>query len=200
MARQSRHVGKQISNNGMTGDAGTATQCRPSQIIRSIDIRPIGDAAGYPDSLISPWTSAHSGTRPPGLGMMRSAPAAGACIVAFLQTRYPPNRRVGFRLFSAVAAFGIATVVFALSRSFVASLVALVVIGASDMVSVNIRTSLVQLATPDAMRGRVSAVNMPFIGASGELGAFESGVVAALFGTAESVVPGGIGTLFVAAV
>ena len=197
MARQSRHVGKQISNNGMTGDAGTATQCRPSQIIRSINIRLIGAAAGYPDSLISPWTSAHSGTRPPGLGMMRSAPA---CIVAFLQTRYPPNRRVGFRLFSAVAAFGIATVVFALSRSFVASLVALVVIGASDMVSVNIRTSLVQLATPDAMRGRVSAVNMPFIGASGELGAFESGVVAALFWTAESVVPGGIGTLFVAAV
>jgi hypothetical protein len=78
--------------------------------------------------------------------------------------------------------------------------VALVVIGASDMVSGNIRTSMVQLATPDAMRGRVSAVNMLFIGASGELGAFESGVVAALFGPVESVVPGGIGTLFVAAV
>ncbi|WP_051888826.1 MFS transporter [Caballeronia sordidicola] len=137
---------------------------------------------------------------PAGLGMLRSAPAAGACIVAFLQTRYPLNRRVGSRLFSAVTVFGIATVVFALSRSFVASLAALVVIGASDMVSVNIRSSLVQLATPDAMRGRVSAVNMLFIGASSELGAFESGVVASMFGTVESVVFGGIGTLFVAAI
>jgi hypothetical protein len=132
---------------------------------------------------------------PAGLGMLRSAPAAGACIVAFLQTRYPLNRRVGSRLFSAVAVFGIATVVFALSKSFAASLAALVVIGASDMVSVNVRSSLVQLATPDAMRGRVSAVNMLFIGASAELGAFESGVAAALFGTVEGVVLGGIGTL-----
>jgi len=137
---------------------------------------------------------------PVGLGMLRSAPAAGACIVAFLQTRYPPNRRVGVKLFSAVAVFGVATVVFALSRSFGTSLGALVVIGASDMVSVNIRSSLVQLATPDAMRGRVSAVNMLFIGASGELGAFESGVAASMFGTVESVVLGGIGTLLVVAV
>jgi MFS family permease len=137
---------------------------------------------------------------PVGLGMLRSAPAAGACIVAFLQTRYPPSRRVGFKLFSAVAVFGIATIVFALSRSFVVSLAALVAIGASDMVSVNIRMSLVQLATPDAMRGRVSAVNMLFIGASGELGAFESGVAASILGTVESVVLGGIGTLLVAAV
>jgi hypothetical protein len=137
---------------------------------------------------------------PAGLGMLRSAPAAGACVVAFLQTRYPLNRRVGSRLFAAVATFGIATVVFALSKSFVASLAALVVIGASDMVSINIRSSMVQLATPDAMRGRVSAVNMLFIGASAELGAFESGVAASLFGTVESVVLGGIGTLCVAAV
>jgi MFS family permease len=137
---------------------------------------------------------------PAGLGMLRSAPAAGACLVAFLQTRYPPNRRVGFKLFSAVAVFGIATVAFALSGSFVVSLAALVVIGASDMVSVNIRSSLVQLATPDAMRGRVSAVNMLFIGASAELGAFESGVAASVFGTVESVVLGGLGTLLVAAI
>ncbi|MFT4068059.1 MFS transporter [Paraburkholderia sp.] len=137
---------------------------------------------------------------PLGLGMLRSAPAAGGCIVAFLQTRFPPDRRIGFKLFSAVAVFGIATIVFALSRSYVTSLAALVVIGASDMVSVNIRSSLVQLATPDAMRGRVSAVNMLFIGASGELGAFESGVLASMFGTVQSVVLGGIGTLFVAAI
>jgi MFS family permease len=137
---------------------------------------------------------------PAGLGMLRSAPAAGACFTAFLQARHPPDRHVGFKLFTAVAVFGIATVAFALSRSFVASLVALVVIGASDMVSVNIRSSLVQLATPDAMRGRVSAVNMLFIGASGELGAFESGVAASLLGTVESVALGGVGTLLVAAI
>ena len=128
---------------------------------------------------------------------MRSAPAAGACIVAFLQTRYPPNRRVGFRLFSAVAAFGIATVVFALSRSFVASLVALVVIGASDMVSVVVRSSVLQLATPPEMRGRVSAVNWLFIGASNEFGEFESGVTAQWWGAVRAVVVGGIGSMLV---
>lgn len=135
-----------------------------------------------------------------GLGLLRSAPAAGACLVALAQTRYPPQRRVGFQLFAAVAVFGMATVVFALSRSFCASLIALVVIGASDMVSVNIRSSLVQLATPDAMRGRVSAVNMLFIGASSELGAFESGVAASILGTVPAVVLGGVGTLCIAAI
>lgn len=137
---------------------------------------------------------------PAGLGILRSAPAVGGCIVAFLQTRYPPNRLIGSKLFSAVAVFGVATVVFALSRSYVTSLAALVAIGASDMVSVNIRSSLVQLATPDAMRGRVSAVNMLFIGASGELGAFESGLAASIVGTVQSAVLGGLGTLLVAAI
>jgi MFS family permease len=135
-----------------------------------------------------------------GLGLLRSAPACGACVVALIQTRFPPQRRVGTQLFSAVAVFGLATVVFALSRSFAVSLIALVVIGASDMVSVNIRSSLVQLATPDAMLGRVSAVNMLFIGASSELGAFESGVTAALLGAVPAVVLGGVGTLAVAVI
>lgn len=137
---------------------------------------------------------------PVGLGLMRSAPAVGACLVALLQVRRPPERRVGATLFAAVAVFGIATLVFAFSHSPALSLSALLVLGASDMVSVNIRTSLVQLATPDAMRGRVSAVNLLFIGASSELGAFESGVVTALIGTVPAVAFGGLGTLVVAAV
>lgn len=137
---------------------------------------------------------------PIGLGLMRSAPAVGACLVALLQVRHPPERRVGKKLFAAVAAFGIATLIFAFSRSLALSLSALFVLGASDMVSVNIRTSLVQLATPDAMRGRVSAVNLLFISASGELGAFESGVVAALIGTVPAVAFGGLATLVVMAV
>jgi MFS family permease len=136
---------------------------------------------------------------PTGLGVLRSAPAVGACLVGLLQTRYPPQRRVGLQLLAAVAVFGVGTLVFALSRSFVLSLIALLVVGASDMVSVNIRSALVQLATPDPMRGRVSAVNMLFIGASSELGAFESGAAAALLGAVPAVALGGVGTLVVAA-
>src|SRR6185437_11930766 len=98
------------------------------------------------------------------------------------------------------AVFGAATIVFGLSTSFLLSLAALFVLGASDMVSVNIRSSLIQLATPDAMRGRVSAVNMMFVGASNELCEFESGMTAALFGTVPAVVLGGIGTLAVVAI
>jgi MFS family permease len=140
----------------------------------------------------------HAG--PTGLGMMRSAPAVGACLVALVQVRHPPDRCVGLKLFAAVTVFGIATLVLAFSASFALSLAALFVLGASDMVSVNIRSSLVQLATPDAMRGRVSGVNMLFIGASSELGAFESGVAAALVGTVPAVALGGLGALLVAAV
>jgi hypothetical protein len=100
-------------------------------------------------------------------------------------------------MFAVVAAFGVATIAFGLSTSFVLSLFCLFMLGATDMVSVNIRGSLVQLSTPDAMRGRVSAVSMLFIGASNELGEFESGTTAALFGTVPAVVLGGIGTLVV---
>jgi MFS family permease len=140
----------------------------------------------------------HAG--PTGLGLMRCAPAVGACLIALIQARRPPDRRVGVKLFAAVAVFGIATLVFAFSASLALSLTALFVLGASDMVSVNIRSSLVQLATPDAMRGRVSAINMLFVGASSELGSFESGVVAALIGTVPAVALGGLATLVVAAV
>ncbi len=137
---------------------------------------------------------------PIGLGFLRSAPAAGAFSVAFYLTRYQIKGQVGAKMFASVAIFGLATILFGLSTWFLVSLAALFVLGASDMVSVNIRSSLIQLATPDAMRGRVSAVNMLFIGASNELGEFESGMTAALFGTVPAVVLGGIGTLAVVAI
>ncbi len=137
------------------------------------------------------------GTGPWGLGLLRSAPALGALSMALYFARRPPDRRVGRTMFAGVATFGLATIVFAVSTSFALSLAALVVLGASDMVSVVIRMSLVQLDTPDAMRGRVSAVNTVFIGTSNQLGEFESGVTAALFGTVPAVLLGGVGTLLV---
>jgi len=137
---------------------------------------------------------------PTGLGFLRSAPAVGAFSMAFFLTYWPIKKKVGAKMFGAVAVFGIATIVFGLSTWFPVSLAALFVLGATDMVSVNIRGSLVQLSTPDSMRGRVSAVSMLFIGASNELGEFESGITAALMGTVPAVVVGGIGTLVVVGV
>ncbi len=134
------------------------------------------------------------------LGALRSAPAAGAALTGVLLALRPIERGAGLKMFAGVAAFGVATIVFGLSRSFGLSLAALAIIGASDMVSVFVRSALVQLATPDAMRGRVSAVNMVFIGASNELGEFESGVTAQWLGPVGSVVVGGVGTLVVVAV
>jgi MFS family permease len=136
-------------------------------------------------------------TGPWGLGLLRSAPAVGALATAVWLAHHPLQRRAGPMMFGGVAIFGIATIVFGLSRSFALSLAALVVLGASDMISVVVRQSLVQLRTPDVMRGRVSAVNSMFIGASNQLGEFESGVTAAWFGTVPSVVIGGLGTLLV---
>ena len=134
---------------------------------------------------------------PMGLGILRSAPAAGAALTALTLARIPIARHSGVWMFANVALFGVATIVFGLSHIFVLSLAALAVTGASDMVSVYVRSSLINFATPDPMRGRVGAVNMLFIGASNELGEFESGVTAAWFGTVPSVVIGGIGTLVV---
>jgi MFS family permease len=134
---------------------------------------------------------------PIGLGLLRSAPALGAATMGLTLARRPLGKRVGMTMFACVTGFGVATIVFGISRNFTLSMAALVILGASDMVSVYVRLSLVQLATPDAMRGRVSAVNYLFIGASNELGEFESGVTAAWFGTVPSVIIGGIGTLVV---
>jgi MFS family permease len=135
---------------------------------------------------------------PWGLGLLRGAPAIGALGMSVLLTHRPFTRRVGRVMFTAVAVYGMATLVFALSESLLLSLVALAVSGAADMVSVVIRQSLVQIDTPDAMRGRVSAVNSIFIGASNQLGEFESGAVAAVLGPVGSVLVGGVGTLLVA--
>lgn len=136
---------------------------------------------------------------PAGLGLLRSAPALGALVISVFLARYPLERRIGPRLFVSVLVFGAATVVFGLSTSFVLSLIALTILGAADVVSMVIRVSLAQIRTPDAMRGRVSAVHSLFTGTSNQLGAFESGVVAALVGTVPSVVIGGLGTIVVAA-
>ncbi|MES2991152.1 MAG: MFS transporter [Pseudomonadota bacterium] len=137
-------------------------------------------------------------TGPWGLGLLRASPAIGAFALSLLLSRFPVTRHAGRVLLGAVAVYGVATIAFGLSTSFAVSMAALVVAGASDMVSVVIRQSLVQLDTPDEMRGRVSAVNSVFIGASNQLGEFESGVTAAAFGPVGSVVLGGIGTLLVA--
>ena len=135
---------------------------------------------------------------PVGLGIMRAAPAVGAALLAVIVTVRPIRRHVGRWMFGGVAAFGAATIVFGLSTSLVVSLAALVVMGAGDEVSVYIRHLLVQLETPDEIRGRVSAVNSVFIGASNELGEFESGVTAAWWAIVPAVVVGGAATLAVA--
>ena len=139
------------------------------------------------------------GTGAWGFGMLRSAPSIGAMVTAVFLAYRPVRHRAGLTMFACVALFGIATIVFGASRSFALSLAALLVVGASDMVSVYVRQTLVQLSTPDEMRGRVSAVNMVFIGASNELGEFESGITAQWLGAVRAVIAGGVGTLVVVA-
>ena len=129
------------------------------------------------------------------LGLLRAAPAVGALSMAVVLTRWSFENHAGRIMFAAVAAYGISTIVFALAGSFVVALAALVVLGASDMVSVVIRMTLVQLATPDAMRGRVTSVNGLFIGASNQLGEFRAGAMAAWLGAVPAALIGGIGTL-----
>lgn len=132
-----------------------------------------------------------------GLGMLRGAPSLGAVLMAIAVAYRPLRRHAGLAMLGCVFGFGVFTIVFGLSRNLALSLVALVLVGASDMVSVIVRHTLVQLATPDEMRGRVSAVNMLFIGASNEIGQFESGLTAQWFGTVPAVVLGGAGTIVI---
>jgi len=135
---------------------------------------------------------------PDGFGWLRAAPGIGAAIVAIALAWRPITRHVGALMFAGVAIFGVATAVFGVSESFLLSLLALVTLGSADMVSVYIRHMLVQLETPDAIRGRVSAVNAVFIGASNELGEFESGLTAAWWGLKPAVVVGGIASVAIA--
>ena len=134
-----------------------------------------------------------------GLGLLRAAPAVGALAMSLVLSRWPPRRHAGPLLLASVAVYGVTMLAFGLSTEFWLSLLALAASGAADMVSVVIRQTLVQLETPDTMRGRVSAVNSVFIGASNQLGEFESGATAALLGPVGSVVLGGVGCLAVAA-
>ena len=138
-------------------------------------------------------------TGPWGLGLLRTAPGAGAALMAIVLAHWPLRGKSGPRLLWAVAGFGVFTIIFGLSRNLTVSLIALVLLGASDMISVIIRATLTLLATPDEMRGRVTAVDMIFIGTSNEFGQFESGVTAQWFGTVPAVVLGGVGTLVVIA-
>jgi MFS family permease len=137
-------------------------------------------------------------TGPLGLGILRAAPAVGALLMTAVLARHSISRHVGLRMFQSVIVFGVATVVFAVSYWMWLSVLALAILGAADTVSVVIRFSLVQLATPDEMRGRVGAVNFLFINASNQLGQFESGVTAALFGAMPAAVFGGVATVAVA--
>jgi MFS family permease len=134
-----------------------------------------------------------------GLGILRSAPGVGAILTALLLAHRPLGKRQGTVMLCCVFGFGVFTVLFGVSHSVALSLVALALVGACDMVSVVVRSTMVQLNTPDHMRGRVSAVNMVFIGASNEVGQFESGITAQWFGTVPAVVLGGIGTIVVVA-
>jgi MFS family permease len=136
-------------------------------------------------------------TGPWGLGILRTAPGVGAALMAVYLAHWPLKRGVGKTMLWCVAGFGACTILFGLSNSLILSLLALVLVGATDMVSVIVRATLVQIATPDEMRGRVNAVDMVFIGASNELGQFESGITAHWFGTVPAVVLGGIGTILV---
>jgi MFS family permease len=137
-------------------------------------------------------------TGPWGLGLLRGAPAVGALLMTAVLSRHTIERRVGMRMFQAVIIFGLATVVFAVSHMIWLSILALILLGAADTVSMVIRISLVQLATPDEMRGRVGAVNFLFINASSQLGEFESGITAAVFGAVPAAALGGLATIAVA--
>jgi MFS family permease len=136
-------------------------------------------------------------TGPKGLGMLRAAPALGALMISLLLARYPLRRKAGLRLFVCVGLFGVATIIFGLSRNLILSLAALACAGAADMISVVVRSSVLQLATPPEMRGRVSAVNSMFLGGANELGEFESGLTAQWLGAVRATVAGGIGALIV---
>ncbi|HEU5197202.1 MAG TPA: MFS transporter [Methylomirabilota bacterium] len=140
------------------------------------------------------------GTGPWGLGLLRAAPAIGALAASVLLTRHPIGRHAGPALFAGVIVFGLATIVFGVSTSLPLSLLALLVLGSVDLLSVVIRHSLVQIRTPDHMRGRVSAVHSLFTGTSNQLGEFESGLLAALLGAVPAVLIGGVGTLLVATI
>lgn len=177
--------------------AGIAYIRRQPVILGAISLDLFAVLLGGATALLPAFARDILHTGPWGLGLLRAAPAVGALAVSLWLAHRALRSHVGKIMFASVAAFGLATLVFAVSRSFLLSLAALCLLGAFDMVSVVIRSTLVQLDTPDAMRGRVSAVNAIFVSTSNQLGEFESGVTASWFGTVPAVVIGGFGTLVV---
>lgn len=183
-----------------TALAGLRYIWRQKLILGSISLDMFAVLLGGAVALLPVYAREILQTGPWGLGLLRSAPGVGAAAMAILLAHRPLRGRAGPTMLWCVAGFGVFTILFGVSRSIVISLVALLLVGATDMVSVIIRGTLIQLGTPDEMRGRVNAVDMLFIGVSNELGQFESGVTAAWFGTVPAVVLGGIGTLAVIAI
>jgi MFS family permease len=177
--------------------AGFRYVWRKKIILGSISLDMFAVLLGGAVALLPVYASDILKTGPWGLGLLRSAPGVGAALMAVVVAHRPLRRRAGMTMLWCVAGFGVLTIIFGLSRSLAVSLVALLLLGAADMVSVIIRAILVQLATPDEMRGRVNAIDMLFIGVSNELGQFESGLTAQWFGTVPAVVLGGVGTLVV---
>jgi MFS family permease len=178
--------------------AGVGFVRRNPAILGSISLDLFAVLLGGATALLPIYARDILHTGPWGLGVLRGAPAVGALLMTAVLARHPISRRVGMRMFQAVIIFGVATVVFALSHLLWLSVLALAVLGAADTVSMVIRISLVQLATPDAMRGRVGAVNYLFVNTSAQLGEFESGMTAALFGAMPAAVLGGVGSVVVA--
>lgn len=178
--------------------AGVVYVWRRKVILGSITLDLFAVLLGGATALLPIYAKDILHTGPWGLGLLRAAPAVGALMVSVYLTRWPLKKRVGKHLFGSIAVFGLATCVFALSQNFIISLIALMITGCADMVSVVIRHTIVQLETPENMRGRVSAVNTVFVGASNQLGEFESGATAALMGPIPAVVLGGMGTVLIA--
>jgi len=179
--------------------AGFRYVWREKVVLGSISLDMFAVLLGGSVALLPVYASEILKTGPGGLGVLRSAPGVGAAIMAIFLAKRPIRGRAGMIMLWCVAGFGVFTILFGISRSLLLSLIALLLVGATDMVSVIIRATLVQFATPDEMRGRVNAVDMLFIGASNELGEFESGLTASWFGTVPAVVLGGVGTLVVIA-
>ena len=180
--------------------AGFRYVWRQKLILGSISLDMFAVLLGGAVALLPVYAREILHTGPWGLGLLRSAPGIGAGLMAILLAHRPLRGRVGATMLWCVAGFGVFTIVFGLSHNMVVSLVALALVGATDMVSVVIRGTLVQLATPDEMRGRVNAIDMLFIGTSNEFGEFESGLTAQWFGAVPAVVLGGVGTLVVIAI
>jgi len=193
--RQPRNV--EVASLG-TLFAGARFVRRNPAVLGTISLDLFAVLLGGATALLPIYASDILHTGPWGLGVLRAGPSIGALLMTAYLARHPIVRRVGMRMFQAVILFGAATIVFALSRDLWLSMAALFVMGAADMVSVVIRLSLVQLSTPEEMRGRVSAINFLFINASNQLGEFESGMTAKLFGTVPAAVIGGIGTIVIA--